>query len=60
MTDVKRTPIFRDFMRRLEYDWGMQVEVIPEETVVLIGWKKRSGDHALGSDEDRSSPVLRG
>mgnify|MGYP001679655125 FL=1 len=47
-------------MRRLEYDWGMQVEVIPEETVVLIGWKKRSGDHALGSDEDRSSPVLRG
>ena len=25
----------------------MQVEVTPEETAVLIRWKKRSGSHAL-------------
>ena len=36
-----------DFLRRFGYDWSMQVEVAPEETAVLIRWKKRSDNHVL-------------
>ena len=36
-----------DLPCRFEHDRGMQVEVTPEETAVLIRWKKRSGSHAL-------------
>ncbi|ERK54628.1 DDE family endonuclease [Propionibacterium acidifaciens F0233] len=36
-----------DFLCRFGYDWNMQVEVIPEETAVLIRWKKRSDNHVL-------------
>ena len=36
-----------DFLCRFGYDWNMQVEVIPEETAVLIRWKKRPDNHVL-------------
>ena len=36
-----------DFLRRFGYDWSMQVEVAPEETVVLVGWRRRSDNHVL-------------
>ena len=36
-----------DFLRRFGYDWSMQVEVAPEETAVLVGWRRRSDNHVL-------------
>ena len=36
-----------DLLCRFGYDWSMQVEVTPEETAVLVGWRKRSDDHVL-------------
>ena len=36
-----------DFLCRFGYDWSMQVGVAPEETVVLVGWMKRSDSHVL-------------
>ena len=36
-----------DFLCRFGCVRGMQVEVIPEETAVLIRWKKRSDNHVL-------------
>ena len=41
------TVFFVDFLCCFGYDWSMQVEVIPEETAVLIRWKKRSDNHVL-------------
>ncbi len=38
---------FVDFLCRFGYDRGVRVGVAPEETAVLIGWKKRSDNHAL-------------
>ena len=38
---------FVDFLCRFGYDRGMQVGVAPEETVVLVGWRKRSDNHVL-------------
>ena len=40
-------PCFVDFLCRFGYDRSMQVGVTPEETAVLIRWKKRSDNHAL-------------
>ena len=36
-----------DFSCRFGYDWGMQVGVTPEETAVLIRWKKRTDNYVL-------------
>ena len=36
-----------DFLCRFGYDRGVQVGVTPEETAVLIRWRKRSDNHAL-------------
>ena len=36
-----------DFLCCFGYDWDMQVEVTPEETAVLIRWKKRSDNYVL-------------
>ena len=36
-----------DFLCRFGCVRGMQVEVIPEETAVLIRWKKRSDNYVL-------------
>ena len=36
-----------DFLCCFEHDRGMQVEVTPEETDVLIRWKKRSDNYVL-------------
>ncbi len=36
-----------DFLCRSGYDWGMPVEVTPEETAVLIRSKKWLGSHVL-------------
>ena len=36
-----------DLPCRFGYDRGMQVEVTPEETAVLIRWKKRSDNYVL-------------
>ena len=44
---MKRNDIFVDFLCRFGYDRGMQVEITPEETTVLVGWKKRSGSRVL-------------
>ena len=44
---MKRNDIFVDFLCRFGYDRGVQVGVTPEETAVLIRWRKRSDNHAL-------------
>ena len=44
---MKRNDIFVDSLCRFGYDRGMQVEITPEETTVLVGWKKRSGSRVL-------------
>ena len=36
-----------DFSCRFGCDWGMQVKVAPEETAVLIRWKKRTDNYVL-------------
>ena len=36
-----------DFLCRFGYDRGVQVGVTPEETAVLVRWRKRSDNHAL-------------
>ena len=38
---------FVDFLCCFGYDRGMQVGVAPEETVVLVGWRRRSDNHVL-------------
>ena len=36
-----------DFLCCFGYDRDMQVGVAPEETAVLVRWKKRSDNHVL-------------
>ncbi len=47
MAGMKRSRVFRGFPVLFRMRWGVRVGVAPEETAVLVGWRKRPGSRVL-------------